>query len=369
MSEQEMVLKKERMMRGRRHNLTLGKSGGGRPLFGYTTNKDKEYISDPVNSKIIFRIFNEYAYNNKSIRKLCRELLEDGLFPNTRFLTLMNDVNNWLKLKSYTGCDKYPQIISKKLFEDVQESLVRNKTVRVHKKPNNFLLKGKLRDSNTRLLLSINSCTDLYYSKRYSGVCVSKKNIDPLIWNYSKSLYDKYYMDKDKLKKDIEKEQRTISNKICVLQEKEKNIGSKIDKVEERMIFGSLSRQRGEDLIVNLKEELSEVENRIFDLTNLYLSKDYQKLELFLNENISGDIMTNEEKIKIIENTIENIFISRINRSELKVKIYNKVNDKIHIYKVYCWKQKWELVEVITRKEDPDNDLPIPSYKTKPKHY
>lgn len=63
MSESEMVLKKERMMRGRRKNLSMGKSGGGRPPFGYTTNKEKEYILHPTNSKIISRIFNEYAYN------------------------------------------------------------------------------------------------------------------------------------------------------------------------------------------------------------------------------------------------------------------------------------------------------------------
>ena len=69
MSEQEMILKKERMMRGRRHNLMLGKTAGGRPPFGYMTNKDKKYILHPVNSKIISRIFNDYAYNNKSIRR------------------------------------------------------------------------------------------------------------------------------------------------------------------------------------------------------------------------------------------------------------------------------------------------------------
>ena len=59
MSEQEMIQKKERMMRG--SNLMLGESAGGRPPFGYTTDKGKKYILYPTNSKIISRIFNDYA--------------------------------------------------------------------------------------------------------------------------------------------------------------------------------------------------------------------------------------------------------------------------------------------------------------------
>ena len=369
MSEQEMILKKERMMRGRKHNLMLGKSAGGRAPFGYTTDKDKRYILHPINSKIISRIFNEYAYNNKSIRRLSKDLLEDGFFPNTRFLTLTTDVYHWLKLKCYTGCDKYPPIISKKVFDDVQKSLVKNKTVKQHRTTTKFLLKGILRDGNTRLLLSVKGCMDLYFSKRYSGVCVSRKNIDPLIWGLSKSLYDKYYMNKDKLQKDIEKEQTNLSKKINVLKEKEQIISTQIDKVEERMIYGKLSAKKGEEIIFKLSEERIEIENRIIDLTNMFLSKEYQKIDLLLNDNISEKTMTDEEQTKLIRKVIENVFVSRVSRSVLKVKVYNKINDDVYIYNVYCWKQTWELVEKIKKKEDPESDLPIPARNIKPTNY
>lgn len=369
MSEQEMILKKERMMRGRRHNLTLGKSAGGRPPFGYTTDKDKKYVLHPTNSKIISRIFNDYAYNYKSIRRLSKELLEEGLFPNTRFLTLMTDINHWLKLEYYTGCDKFPQIISKKVFDDAQKSLVRNKNVKQHRTSTHFLLKGMLRDHRTRLLLSVNSASDLYYSKRYSGVCVSRKNIEPLIWGLAKSLYDEYYMNKDKLQKAIEKEQMNISKKISVLREKEKTISTQIDNVEERMIFGKLSKQRGEDLLFKLSEERSEIENRILDLNNMTIAKEYQKLELFLYDNVNEDAMSDEEKTDIIRKVIQNVFISRESRTVLNAKVYNKLNDDVYIYKVYCWRQEWELVEKIKRKNDPESDLPIPARNIQPTNY
>lgn len=369
MSEQEMILKKERMMRGRKHNLMLGKSAGGRPPFGYTTDKDKKYILHPTNSKIINRIFNDYAYNNISIRRLCKELLEEGLFPNTRFLTLMTDINHWLKLEYYTGCDKFPQIISKKVFDDAQKSLVRNKNVKQHRTSTHFLLKGMLRDRRTRLLLSVNSASDLYYSKRYSGVSVSRKNIEPLIWGLAKSLYDEYYMNKDKLQKAIEKEQMNISKKIDVLKEKEKTISTQIDNVEERMIFGKLSKQRGEDLLFKLSEERSEIENRILDLNNMTIAKEYQKFELFLYDNVNEDAMSDEEKTDIIRKVIQNVFISRESRTVLNAKVYNKLNDDVYIYKVYCWRQEWELVEKIKRKNDPESDLPIPARNIQPTNY
>ena len=59
LSESEMMLKKERLMRGRRRNKELGKSVGGRPPFGYDLDKSKRYIVNSQKSVIISRIFNE----------------------------------------------------------------------------------------------------------------------------------------------------------------------------------------------------------------------------------------------------------------------------------------------------------------------
>ena len=78
MSESEMMLKQERMLRGRKHNIAMGKSGGGRPPFGYVTDKDKRYIIEPKQSQIIKRIFNEYVNDGKSIWRIAQELKEEG---------------------------------------------------------------------------------------------------------------------------------------------------------------------------------------------------------------------------------------------------------------------------------------------------
>ena len=79
--------------------------------------------------------------------------------------------------------------------------------------------------------------------------------------------------------------------------------------------------------------------------------------------------MTDEERKDIIRKVIENVFISRESRTVLKVKVYNKINDDISIYNVYCWRQEWELVEKIKRKNDPESDLPIPARNIQPTNY
>ena len=91
LSESEMMLKQERMMRGRRRNKELGKSVGGRPPFGYDVDKDKRYIIDPVESSIIRRIFNDYGYNNKSMKEIAIELREEGYFPNITIITTITN--------------------------------------------------------------------------------------------------------------------------------------------------------------------------------------------------------------------------------------------------------------------------------------
>ena len=70
LAESEMILKKERMMRGRRRNKELGRSVGSRPPFGYDLDKNKSFIVDPNNSLIISRIFNDYGYGNKSMKEI-----------------------------------------------------------------------------------------------------------------------------------------------------------------------------------------------------------------------------------------------------------------------------------------------------------
>ena len=113
-----MILKKERMMRERQYNLAMGKSDGGKPPFGYTTDREHKYIPHPTESLLVKRLFHEYAYTNKSMRTITKEWKEEGLFPNTCFLSLNNSINYWIKQEYYTGNKHFPALISKSTYEN-----------------------------------------------------------------------------------------------------------------------------------------------------------------------------------------------------------------------------------------------------------
>lgn len=364
MSESEMMLKKERMMRGRRHNIAMGKSGGGRCPFGYTTDKEKRYIVNPEQAAVLKRIFKDYAESGKSLMMISRELKEEGLFPNTSLYTLRNEVNNWLKKTFYTGNSQFPQIISKAIFAQAQRSLASNRIIHKNNHKEKFLLKGLIRDGNTGYLLSGNSHLDSYYSKRHSGCTISRLNIDPIVWLSAKKMYNRFVVNKHILRKQLNKDLDTITKKINTTKEDIKSIQERIDKVEERMIYGKLSITRAEELAFNLSEQLSEKERRLSELVNLSITKTQQIFDVDFTEEIDEANMTIEEQIAIVRRVVDMVAVSRPTRTIAVVKIYNKINDNVEIYEVDCWKHEWRKAETLKRKDAPF----IPANNIRPKN-
>ena len=181
LAESEMILKKERMMRGRRRKKELGRSVGGRPPFGYDLDKHKSFIVDPKNSLIISRIFNDYGYGNKSMKEIAVELKEEGYFANNELNTVRLKIQVILNRTIYKGEFPYPPIISEELFSVVQQNIKESSQNRVYRKKEPFLLKGLVCDSRTGYILSTNGAIETYFSNHHSGVAIRRNNIDPEI--------------------------------------------------------------------------------------------------------------------------------------------------------------------------------------------
>ena len=355
LSESEMILKKERMMRGRKYNLAMGKSGGGKPPFGYTTDREHKYIPHPTESLLIKRLFYEYVNSNKSMRTMTKEWKEEGLFPNTCFLSLNNSMNYWMKQKYYTGNKHFPALISKSLYDKAQkvkkDLIFATRYKYNHPKKKQFLLKGLIRDEHTNLILSANSAGDTYYSRRYKGASIFRKNIDPLIWDFSYMMYEKYVANQKTLRKKINKDLELIIKKMTVIEEEIKDIKNKIDKAEERMIFGNLSESKGEEIIHKLKELLNEAEKRQLSLVNQNIAKQQQLVEVDFFQKVEPYSLSYEEKLDIVNKIIDKITIWRIKRTTARIKIFNKINDEVDFYEIYCWKQQWKKIGQCKRKD------------------
>ena len=333
LSESEMMLKKERMRRGVRHAKALGKHAGGQVMFGYTTDKEHNYILDPIQSKIVKRIFEDYVAG-KSMRLLTRDLQEEGIFSNVKYLTALQEVYDVLHRECYTGNIKgKPAIITQELYNKSVERR-KNAELKVNHTDNMSLLKGILRDFNTGLLLSSNTATKSYYSKREKGVSVNMAAIEPFIWDISVELHKslKTIGTKQleaKLSKRIGEIYMIRGNQV----QKKKEIQEKIDKLEERLILGKISEEKANDLEKRLYDEMKEIDKRANELNNEIdeLAKKLNYIKNTGDTQLDYDNLKQEERFNIVHEVIDKVILRRISRIKMEATVYNKVNENVKI--------------------------------------
>lgn len=350
LAENEMILKKVRMMRGRRHNIEMGKIGSGRPPFGYSINKDKYYIVDDEQSEIVKRFFLMYSKGDITIADIAKEFKEEGLFPKTSFDTLQQNLLRWLERDYYIGKKPYPQIISKSLFDKVQSVRKKRKSAPKKKYNNRFLLKGLIFDGKNGRSLCGWEGNKCYIASHGNGLSIRRKLIDPLVWDYAKELYRKHLMNPTILKRQLQKELSALTQKNETIQNEIHSIKEKIDKVEERMIFGNLSAQRGDELIESLKEHLSDNERRQLEITNEIIAKQQRIMEADITADFNEETMSLSEKIEIVKKVIKKITVVRLMKSTAQVSIFNTINDAVRVYEIRGRKYQITFLEEYQRK-------------------
>ena len=356
LSESEMMLKQERMMRGRRRNKELGRSVGGKPPFGYNVDKEKRYIINRSESVIISRIFNDYGYNNKSMKDIAIELKEEGYFANNELNTVRLKIQVILNRTIYKGEFPYPPIISEALFSIVQQNIKESSPNRIVRKKEPFLLKGLVCDSRTGYILSTNGAIETYFSKHHSGVAIRRNNIDPVVWEHSKLMYERYVMNKDKLLQQIKESYKTTAKKISVVDQEIKDIATKLERVEESYILGRISKKKSEQLRTRLIEERKLKKSRREELVDLFVRKQSQRKCLIL-DSINEELLTHEDKVEIINKVVSIVMVEKPNPTYSIVKVYNRINSLVYIYEVHCWRHTWTLIRESTSNKDPHTEV------------
>lgn len=360
LSESEMMLKKERMMRGRRRNQELGKASGGKPPYGYHIGKNKRFLIHSAQANILHRIFNDYAYGGKTMHTIATELKEEGYFPDTNIGTLRLKINTILNKKTYTGEFPFPQIISNELFIAAQNAIIKHRIIHPDLGTPPFFLKGLICDARTGYILSSNRAADTYFSKNHSGVTIKRTNIDPLVWVYSKDMYERYVMNRTILMAQVRKAYDTTAKKIATINQDIKEIKSKLEKLEESYILGRIRKNRADELRNRLQKELILKKHRHSELVDVFIKKQAQKNTLIL-DTINEAHLTINEKSEIIRKVIDIITVEKPNKTFSHIKIYNRINSLVYVYEVHCWKHTWTLLrESNTLKE------PMPQIMSRP---
>ena len=361
LAESEMAIAKERFARGKARSKELGKYTGGHVQFGYSIDDNKLIQIDEKSSSVVKQMFEMYSTGQYSMSSLADELMEYGYFENfSNKRAVMSFLYKHLKHENYCGCNNRPAIISRELFDKVQ-TVMKNNYLSL--KPGNkgeVLCKRLLYNVDgyclTPQIVSQQGNNEKYviYTSGFGygvNASIAKNTIDPLVWEFAKSIHRKYLTEEKDIKKQQTEMCEILTKKYKVAKEKSAKIQEKIDRTEERYIHGKISEEKVDKITSSLKEELIMWRNKEI----LFIEQIREKMEM-IKKNVVGkgqnlDDLPFSQKCEIVRSIIERVVIHREKPriKEVTVKIYSKVDNLVYVYKVipskgFTVNPKWDLV-------------------------
>ena len=319
LSESEMMIKKERMMRGKKMKKEMGYFGGGNCPYGYEIKNKKAYIKEDE-AKVIRDIYFRASKDNPW--KVAQDCYELGVFPDMTRRETYVKVCNILRSENYVGNKIYQKIVDDDTFLIVKKKLGPRKSRNsMRQKGEEPLCKGIFIRSETNQMMSSNTHNNKYFSQpfdpernRIEGIdphnCTISINIvDSLAWSLVKNLET---VDNTQTKEQIKSNIDDIRQKMLNCDVQKKRYIAQIDKIEERIIMGRLSDEKGDKMereiklkMGDLDEAKREYECRLSDLVIRYSSFDMIEYD--------NDEPTWQQMREIVLKFIEKIDIKRTN--------------------------------------------------------
>lgn len=324
MAENEGFIRKARMKRGVEKKKAMGLYVGGKIPMGYKV-VNKRFVIDDEQAKIVLRIFNEYANDNKSLRQIARELADEGVFK-TR-LNAHQTICNIITKKYYCGDNQHPQIISEQLYDAAQQ---RRDNKIYYKKYNDALCKGLLIDKKSGYRLTANNSGKQYYVRNYKfvkqveNVTISFRAVHTLV----NGVVDEWYhvirnVKQEEIMKTIQDEIEKQRRIISTMEDNIIDNQDKIDRIEERYIEGKISKQKADELEHKVFNELMTYKQKIAVAQNTVKQLEEQ------SKNTSPSIMSLRDKILYV---VDKIIIERLSRFVCEITIVNKWTGEMRIY-------------------------------------
>ena len=124
----------QKVNRGMRENALKARSNGGTTPLGYRLDEDHRLKIDPLTAPVVREVFQRYA-DGENLRTIICSLNERGIRTSRNYPFRHSSFNTMLKNRKYIGeyhykdviiPDAVPPIISKELFERVQERMKKN---------------------------------------------------------------------------------------------------------------------------------------------------------------------------------------------------------------------------------------------------
>lgn len=350
LSEQETYLRVQRIMRGKEKKKSEGKLTCGKPIFGYTTDKDKKVIVDGEQSKIVREIFERYS-NLESSGSIGRDLYLRNALPtkSNKMITYQTYISWMLRDKRYAGLSDdniYPPIITKELFDKVQE-IIGNKPAYFTRKSltvATYPLQGYLFNEEGYALVP--SITNNRYVKMKSNGTATPISLNMKCTDELTKMVMKKYLSSGVKEIDREKELRESSDKLAINKVKLSQIDSKIEtflteneRINARIIKGRMSESVGDSMIDSNMKEVHALEDERLSLSYqnnqlnnriIYLSNPI----LYNNNNGEENINTKEDLKNLVIKYIKKVVVKKVGFSRYCLN-YNFLDGTVMVGEFY----------------------------------
>lgn len=320
-SESEMMIKQERMMRGKQYKIAQNMNGGGTPLFGYEWCDEKLQLSKR-NSNIVRRIYNMYE-SGKSQLYIAKELLATGEIkcPTVHAAKIL--IQRTLRREEYTGVRTsqspylYPQIITQEQFKRVEA--IRNnkhKTYTCTKHQDEALCKNLVFARYNHWSCyphhgkRVYMMTDYNIEGNEQNYYINIRDLDMIVWERTVQ-HIKTYGDNSnaEIKRRITKEADICMRKIQQGMRDIQSCEQAIDRIEHRIIDGKMTEARGDAMIAEKQAEIHNTQ-LIIDKQRYMYNKKMEWIALS-SVAVNFDNLDNAEQKNIIHNTVYEILLEK----------------------------------------------------------
>ncbi len=293
-SESEMRNKQARFKRTRQAHKAQGLFTGGVAPIGYKV-ENKRMVVDEETAPIVRDIFSMYISGRHSVRSLAREFVANGKLKVSadQAVRKLNIITRNPIYKGGIGASKcnFPAIVSEETWNKAQQIRIDNMSLPKKVGKDVYLGKHLLRCPMCGRLFTISKCSNIYRCTNLICRHLSGFNfniVDNALWLTAIQFYlDDWQTNAPKHKEQLEKSIEETKTKIQIADEERESILASIDRLEERIILGKVSPEKGDELEEVLKKQLKDVSkqknsyiNQLDELNNRLLSAGKEKISM-----------------------------------------------------------------------------------------
>lgn len=261
LSKQQAIELKAKMKRAKDRNRANGVYNGGNVRYGYIVTEDGRFAVSEDKATLIREIYNRYADGGISLTALSMDLKERGHNISWK------SIHSILTSTKYYDNTLYPPIITKELFDKVQNrlsenssSLSRESTNREHRCFLNRILRCKCGMGYTKNHNQYVCSNRVMYNGGQHSPYVSIPYMDGLAWLIASN------REVMAMRKDSSKEKAKIKNEI-------KRIKAKITVMESTIAKAEIKRQRARNLYIDGDITKEEYNDKITYINDEYKSE------------------------------------------------------------------------------------------------